>query len=279
MTRTIKVIKKRPKKFGKKVDPVSIQRAIWTAGHLTILIFGLLFSVTYFFHVLLFFKYRSWKWLFLRVNHNYSIIKGHRWYHAVMRFMPELFFRFSLIGVFITSGVTMFQNWSGLKPTWYDLLSSPNFQTTLIAGLWFVGGGKSFYKLLPFMLISFLHLKNRKVEVTKEDEKTFDELTLENKHILHVLAYSEIFILFTLFLDTILLKTGTSGFLLVFYTCFFWLRLNFAPYIQVTVLRLLAKTDKKIPPKYVSYWETFRRFVYAKIKQLGIQRQEASKRT
>lgn len=278
MARTIKVIKKRTNRFGKRADAVSVQKLIWTSGHAAVLVFGILFSLTYFYHSVFFFKYRSWKWLFLRVKSNYSIIKGQRWYHSILRFMPHIFYRLSLIGLFTASGVTMFQNWSGLKPTWYDLLSAPNFQTTIIAGLWFISGGESFYKILPFMINSFIHLTNRKLEFTQDDEKIFDELTLKNKHILHVLAYSEIFILFRLFLDTLLLKTGTSGFLFVFYTCFFWLRLNFAPYTQVTVLRLIAKVDKKIPPKYASYWETFKRFVFIKNKQLETKRKEAAKR-
>lgn len=279
MARTIKVIKKKTNKFGKKTDPITIQRAVWTVGHSIVLICGLLFSLTYFFHVLFFFKYRSWKWLFLRINHNYSIIKGQRWYHSLLRFVPELLYRTSLIGVFMASGVTMVQNWSGLKPTWYDLLSAPNFQTTLIAALWFIAGGKSFYKLLPFMIISFMHLSNRKTEFEKADKETFNELTLKNKTLLQVLAYSEAFTVFTLLLDTLLLKTGTSGFLFVFYTCIFWLRLNFEPYTQVTVLRFLAKLDKKIPPKYATYWETIRRFIYSKYRELEMINNEKPKRS
>ena len=279
MARTIKVIKKKTNKLSGKTDPVTIQRAIWTVGHSLVLICGLLFSLTYFFHVLFFFKYRSWKWLLLRINHNYSIIKGQRWYHSLLRFFPEFLYRTSLIGVFMASGVTMVQNWSGLKPTWYDLLSAPNFQTTLIAALWFMAGGKSFYKLLPFMIISFMHLRNCKTEFEKEDKETFNELTLKNKSLLQVLAYSEVFILFTLLLDTLLLKTGTSGFLLVFYTCLFWLRLNFESYTQVTVLRLLAKFDKKIPPKYATYWETIRRLIYSKVRELEMINNEKSKRS
>ena len=279
MARTIRVIRKRTNKFGKKTDPIVIQRTVWTVGHFLVLICGALFSLTYFFHVLFFFKYRSWKWLFLRINPNYSIIKGQRWYDSVLRSVPELLFRTSLTGVFMASGVTMIQNWSGLKPTWYDLLSAPNFQTTLIAALWFIAGGKSFYKLLPFMIISFIHLSNRKVEFEKDDMETFNELTLKNKSLLQVLAYSEVFILFTLLLDTLLMKTGTSGFLFVFYTCLLWLRLNFQSYIQVTVLRLLAKLDKKIPPKYATYWETFRRFIYSKARQLEMVSNEKPKRS
>ncbi|CCD24705.1 uncharacterized protein NDAI_0D03910 [Naumovozyma dairenensis CBS 421] len=263
MAGTIKIIRK---KDPKKADPLARQKLIWTVGHTMTLVFGALFTLTYFFHVLLFFKYRSWKWLFLRVKKNYSIIKGTRWYHTILRWSPQLLYRLSLIGVFTSGSVTMFQNWNGLNPTWYDLLSSSNFQAMLMALLWFLGGGKSFYKLLPFMILSYMHLLDKDNEFNTESKKKEDQLTMANVHLLHLVSYSEIFIVIALVLDTLLMKNGSSGIMLVIYLGIYWLRLNFSPYAQITLLRILSKFDKKIPPKHKNNWDTIKRFIYAKMK-------------
>lgn len=277
MTHTIQVIRKKGKKVGR--DSSKNLEVLWTIGHGLTIVCGLLFTLTYFYHVLFFFKYRNWKWLFLRENKHYSFIHGTRWYHYLIRWTPQILFRLSLCGVFITNCITMKQNWSGLKPTWYDLLSAENFQAMLIAALWFVGGGKSFYKLLPFMGLSFLHLKNKKYEFTIQDEADAKdkEFSVKHRHLLHWIAYSEVFIVVTLLLDSLLMKNGTSGFMLVIYSSIYWLRLNFSPYAQVTILRILAKFDKKIPPKHKEKWDTIKRFIYAKIREREMRKETAEK--
>ncbi|CCK70132.1 uncharacterized protein KNAG_0D03860 [Huiozyma naganishii CBS 8797] len=279
MANTIKIVKKRSKnRFGKnKADALKVQRLFWLTGHSVTLVCGLLFGVTYFFHVLLFFKYRSWKWLFLRVNENYSVIKGHRWYHSILRSTPQLLYRMSLIGVFSASGVTMYQNWGGLRPTWFDLLSSANFQATIIAVLWFLGGGKSIYRLLPFMILSFIHLKHYKTEFETEDRESVEKLSLENKELLHLIAYSEVFIAVTLLLDTLLMKNGETGFMFVIYAGFYWIRLNFSLYTQATVIRLLNKFEKKVPPKYYKQWNVVKKFLIGKVKNRKDNIEKATK--
>ena len=137
----------------------------------------------------------------------------------------------------------------------------------LMALLWFIGGGKSFYRLFPFMILSYMHLLNKENEFTTDDEKSSDEWTMQNKDLLHLIAYAEMFIFVTLLLDTILLKTGSSGVLLVVYLGIYWLRLNFSPYAQITFLRTLNKFDEQIPAKHKNKWEIIKRFIYLKMKE------------
>ncbi|CCF58971.1 hypothetical protein KAFR_0F03750 [Kazachstania africana CBS 2517] len=277
MTRTIQVIRKKSEAKNLS-DPLQRQKLAWTIGHVLTLGCGVLFSVTYFFHVLLFFKYRSWKWLFLRANKGYSIIHGGRWYHHVLRGSPTILFRLSLIGVFVTWAVTFIQDYQGSNPTWNDLLGVENFQALLIALLWFVGGGRSFYKLLPFMILSYMHLINKNNEFKKDSKDEDVKVTRENVKLLHLIAYSEVLVAVTLLLDAILFKTGTSGFMFVIYCCIYWLRLNFSPYAQVTLLRILSKFDKKIPPAHKHKWNTVKKFFFMRMKQHE-KRKDIAKRT
>lgn len=273
MASTIQVIRKKTKK-AKVSDPLAKQKLIWTIGHCLTLTCGLIFTITYFFHVAIFFKYRSWKWLFLRVNKNYVFFKGTRWYDRLLKWTPQILYRSSLIGVLMANGITMHQNWSHLNPTWFDLLAAENFQSLSVAALWLIGGGKSFYRLLPFMILSYMHLTNRKHEFTSDDEKIDEQKSIDNKHLLHVVAYSEIIVIMALNLDTLLLKNGSAGFLLVAYTSIYWLRLNFSAYAQVTVLRILDKFDKKVPAKHREKWDSVRNFLYAKIKERSERREK-----
>lgn len=256
----VQIIKK--KDLKKKRDPLKDERNLWLAGHCMTLGFGLLFTITYLFHVLLFFKYRSWKWLFLRINKNYHFIAGNRWYHSIIRFMPRVFYRMALLGSITALSVTMYQNWASVNPQWYEMLSSENFQNMLIAAMWFFLGRRSFYRLFPYMVLSFLHLTNWQDEIkgTVQNEK----VTKRNVHLLRIMAYSELVVLLALTMDCILLKDGTSGICLVIYLAFYWLRINFSPYAQATILDVLAHLDHHVPPKYRPQWNKIKEFMHAK---------------
>lgn len=261
MTHKIKIIRKKPTK--KFLSPLQIQQYVWLAGHAITLAFGLIFAVTYLSQCLIFYKYRSWKWLFLRLNRSYSFVGGRRWYHSILRWTPQLMYRLAIVGSFMSLGVTSYQSAQGLHPQWYEMLSAENFQYLLIAVFWFLTGSSPF-KLLPLMLLSYVHLTNWKGEV--EGMKNREEATKKNEPVLKVLAMSEILVIVSLTLETLLFKSGSSGVVLVVYLGIYWLRINFSPYMQVTVLRLLTKLDKKVPPKYHDQWELVKKFIYVKIQ-------------
>ena len=269
MVKKIQVIRKKSKS-NKLKDPLVQQKLIWTIGHCMTLIAGTLFAISAITRVLQFYRYRSWKWLFLRVNKSYHFFPGNRWYHHLLRFTPQLMYRLSLIGVFLSIAVTSIQNWDGVVPTWYDLLASLNFQGGLIALMWFVAPRKSLYRILPFILLSFLHLLNRKNEFCDDPEvrkKKDEEFTVKYRYLLHTIVFSEIITMLSLFFDALLMQDGTAGVLLVIYGSLYWLRLNFSLYAQVNVLRILTVAEGKVPPKYRNKVELARRFVFVKMKE------------
>lgn len=191
-----------------------------------------------------------------------------------------MMYRLSLVGTFLSCGVTSYQKWSGLNPQWYEMLSAENFQYLLISLLWFVSR-KSIYKLCPFMILSYLHITNSKTEMNGAREDAGDvgsktemkgaredagDVGVKNASLLHILAFSEIVVAFALLLDSLLLKDGTAGITLVVYSGIYWLRINFSPYVQVTLLRLLTKFDAKVPPKYKDQWSTIKKFIFVKVE-------------
>lgn len=261
MTRRIKIIQKKSTK--KTLDPLQIQKIVWLVGHGMTIGFGLLYSITYVFQSLLFFKYRSWKWLFLRMNKTYSFIGGQRWYHSLLRWTPQLMYRLAIVGIFMSFGVTSYQNTRGLHPQWFEMLSAENFQYLLIAFFWLFTRA-SIYKLCPFLLLSYMHLSNWKQEV--DGMKNQDEITQKNAKVLRAIAVSEAMVAVALTLDTIFLSSGSSGIVLVVYLGIYWLRINFSPYVQVTLLRILTKFDQRVPPKFKDNWEIIKKFIYVKIQ-------------
>ncbi|KAM3161233.1 hypothetical protein ACU8KH_05389 [Lachancea thermotolerans] len=259
-----KIIRKKSKA---KVDPLAKQKIIWTAGHGLTLACGAIYAVFYLFQCLTFYRYRSWKTLFLIARP--PINKPKTWLKWLWRLFPQISYRLSVIGVFLSYGVTSYQNWNALNPSWYDLLSKENFQSILIACLWLFSRA-TIFKLIPFMLTSYLHL------TVKENESEEKESSAQNTQLLHVIAYSELIVAGILFLDTISFK-GASGFVLALYLAIYWLRLNFSPYAQVTLLRLVVKLDKKVPPKFESQWKQVKEFLYLRMDESKKKRAEIAK--
>lgn len=52
MAKTIKVVRKKDPKKKNQSDPLAKQKLIWKIGHVFTLVFGLVFSITYFYHAL-----------------------------------------------------------------------------------------------------------------------------------------------------------------------------------------------------------------------------------
>lgn len=236
--------------------------------------FGSLFILTYTLQSMIFFKYRSWKWLFLRLNKSYSYFNGPRWHHALLRWTPKLMYRLAIVGALMSFGVTSYQNSRGLHPQWFEMLSAENFQYLLISVFWLVTKA-SVFKLVPLILLSYMHITNSSQEINGIKDK--DEITKKNASVLKALAVAEILVPVSLAINTILLSSGASGVVLVLYLGIYWLRINFSPYVQVMMLKMLSRCDRKIPPKFQGQWGIVKKYIYSKIqdhekRKLEIQR-------
>ena len=257
---TMKVIRKK----DSKVDIKAKQRAIWIVGHYLTLVLGALYVLYAFKHNLTVYKRRSWKTLFLLAKRNVHKVtwKNSTWSQYLISWYPNLCYQGSLLGVFMSYGVTDYQKWSNTSPSFYDLLSSENSQGIMMASLWMVSRRSSF-KLFPLMIVSYLHI-SKKDEVKNPE---ISEITLKNAKLLHLMAYSELIVILTLAVNTLLFKEAISGFVLLFTIAIFWLRLNFSPYTQATLLKLLLKVDKKVPESQKEKWNFIKGFLYNRMKE------------
>ncbi|QLL32235.1 hypothetical protein HG536_0C04040 [Torulaspora globosa] len=272
MVRKIKIVQKKAPK--KSWGPLQIQKVVWIVGHAMTLGLGSLFSVTYALQSLIFFKYRSWKWIFMRLNKSYSYFNGPRWYHALLRWTPQLVYRLAIVGSFMSLGVTSYQNAHGLHPQWYEMFSAENFQYLVISVFWFFTEA-SVFKLLPLMLLSYMHITNWRQEVN--GIKDSDAVTKKNAAVLRALAVAELLVAVSLAMNTILMNSGASGVVLVLYLGIYWLRINFSPYMQIMMLKLLSKLDPKIPPKRAEQWGFIKKFIYSKIQDHERRKAEIEK--
>ncbi|AEY95091.1 FABR032Wp [Eremothecium gossypii FDAG1] len=265
------------KKRKPQQDPVVRQKLIWTVGHVMTLTCGLIFTCACVYNVLFFYRHWGWSrllpsWLVpsrLLSFSKYGLVPHHGiGYWAAKTGVPASY-RLALVGVLLSHGVTSWQNWARLNPTYYDLLSKDNFQNLLIATLWLFSRS-SFYKLVPFIITSYLHL-------TKKQSASDDETTKQNSMLLHLIAYSELVVLISLLWDTLLFR-GASGFALVFYLAIYWLKLNFSPYVQTTVLRILSKLKRVVPASQRERWDAVQDFLLRKLREQKVTQEEARKR-
>lgn len=124
-------------------------------------------------------------------------------------------YKLSLISVWITYALSIQSQFNIKALTHYSsLIASENFEYFLLSIFWFFNRS-SLFKILPYMMISILHLSTQfKLKFLLAFEKQFAA----------VFMYNELFLFLLLLVDTLLLR-GTSGYGLVVYACFSWLRL------------------------------------------------------
>lgn len=226
---------------------------------------GTLFIIYSIKNAVFFYRRRSWKTLFLLPKKGLDVVtwKNSTWKTYILSLLPAVFYNGALIGVVISNGICEHQRWTSASPTFFDLLSSDNFQGILLSVLCMISG-RSFLKLIPSMINSYLHL-SYKDKCT--DNGAVSAITLKNSHLLHVVAYSEIVVLLKLLFDAMLWKDGTSGFVLIFYIAIYWLKVNFSPYAQASLLRILLKLDKKVPDNKRKRWNMIKSFIFRRMRE------------
>ncbi|KAH3682280.1 hypothetical protein WICPIJ_006749 [Wickerhamomyces pijperi] len=219
------------KKILRKIAkaPMPIKKYAWLAGHGLTLTCGSIYIVMYF---LQFFRLisRTWYWI------------------------PLILYSFAFIGVIVSYTVTILTTFGKVTPSYHTLLATLNFQSLVLACIWLITR-KSAFKLIPYFLIAGLQMSDMfQVKVVLRHEAIVSE----------IIAFAELFIFVTLTVDTLLFR-GTSGFALVIYAAFYWIRLNFSPYTQAYILQKLTLIDAKImknqKPAVQEKWKKFLQFV------------------
>ncbi|ANZ74961.1 BA75_02221T0 [Komagataella pastoris] len=210
-----KVLRKKPE------STMSTKRYVWLAGHILTLVFGIAYDVLY---------------ITLRSRSTW---------------LAPLFYRTSLLGVLACYTLTILTVFgSRAIPSYFTLLATENFRYLLVAILWFFSGN-SLFKLLPYTLISILHLgKYLKLRPVLRLETIFKK----------IIVYNELYVMLVLLADTFMLR-GDSGFALVGYIMIYWLRLLYSPQSRQVLYFFISRMDgvvKSQKNKYaVSIWDNF----------------------
>lgn len=201
------------------------RRKIWLIGHLVTITFGVVYAMYYFQ-----FKAHSSNIAFLA-------------YHI------------SFFGVW-TSYLLSIQSQYNLKslPNYATLIGTENFQFFLLSIIW-VFNRSSLFKLLPYLIISLLHLsENYKLDVILKLENIFAA----------IIMYNEIFLFVSLLVDTVLVR-GSSGYGLVVYAMFLWLRIlqneNTRYFLYAQLIRFDNIMLKIKNPKVASVWRKIKKFL------------------
>lgn len=215
---------------GKKLRKInkpkkSNAKLLWLAGHVLTLGFGIFYTIFY---------------IQRKAQHN---------------LIPLLSYKLALVGVWLSYTVSI-QSQYNLKslPHYTTLLSTENFQYLLLSIVWFFNRS-SFFKILPFIIVSILQLSS-----------TFNLkaiLKFEQK-LSAVVLYNELFLFLLLFVDTLLFR-GTSGYGLVVYCMFMWLRVLQNENTRFFLYDNLVKLDKYVSKvkneKVQKIWKDMKTFL------------------
>lgn len=193
----------------KAAQPKPVKKYAWLAGHVVTLVFGTIYTGLY----------------------------AARWFHSWW-WTPLISYRLAFVGVITSYTVTVLTTFGTNIPGYSTLLATENFQGLLLAGIWLISRN-SVFKLFPYYVISLLQLG---LEFNVKPV-----LNLETQ-LSHLIAFSELVVIFALLFDTLLFR-GTSGFAWVIYLGFYWLRVNFSPYTQFYIFKIVDFIDEKFISK------------------------------
>lgn len=214
---------KRKKLVRKKKGPNPLKYKAWFFGHVSCIVFG---SISFMFQIF---------WL------------PNKFY------INSICYRISLFGAMISLMATVSHKFGfDYLPPSSSLLAQQNFQFLLLAVAWLMTF-KSIFKLLPYYLISVLQLGSH---------KNIDAIQKQEDVLASLIAYDELFLIGYLLLRTIFFR-GSSGFQLVLYGIFYWLRILFnketSNLFMVIISRLDGKVKSKVKhEKFLYYWNKTR---------------------
>lgn len=211
-------VHKKQKLVRKQKSANPIKYKIWLAGHLSCIVFG---TISFVFQVL---------WL------------PNKFY------INSISYRLSLLGSIAALLATVSHKFglSYLPPT-TTLIAQQNFQFMILANVWLFTF-KSVFKILPFYLIAILQIS---------DHKKIEPVRKQQQFLASLIAYNELVFIVYLLLRTLFFR-GTSGFQLLIFLVFYWLRILYNPetghLFEVLIQRLDGKVQNTKNDKVLYYW-------------------------
>lgn len=219
---------KRKKLVRKQKPPNPLKYQIWLFGHLACIVFG---TISFTFQIF---------WL------------PNKFY------INSICYRLSLLGSIGALLATVSHKFglSYLPPT-STLIAQQNFQFVVLAIAWLFTF-KSIFKIIPFYLIAVLQIAQH---------KKIDAVLKQQLFLASLIAYNELVFIVYLVLRTLAFR-GTSGFQLILFLLFYWLRILYNPetgnLFEVIIERLDGKVKNVKNEKVVYYWNKTKTIVQNK---------------
>lgn len=216
----------RKKKLVKKgANSSALKHKLWLAGHVLCLSCGVL----------------SCLWLLLRLPNRFYI--------------GSIIYRLGLIGGAMSFSSTFAHKFGlELTPPITSLIAHENFQYMILSIVWMVTF-KSVFKLIPFVLISTLHLA-----LFKDIKPVLEHSTILSS----IIAYDELILIVYLLLRTLFFRNA-SGFQLVIFLQFYWLRILYNKETMNMFAFLIENLDgtvsKSKNEKVLHAWEKVKKFL------------------
>lgn len=213
----------RIKKLRKKnKGPNPLKLKLWLGGHISTIIFGTISII-------------------------FQLLKlPNRWY------INSICYRLALLGSISSLIMTTSRRYGHFLPPISGLLAHQNFQYAILSVIWLFTF-KSIFKLLPYYILSILHLcKYANLSVV-----------INHSHVLAgVIAYDELFLILYLFIRTLCFQ-NTSGFQLIAFYGFYWLRILYNKQTTALFSTIIEKVDllNIKNPKFQKYWGRFKELI------------------
>lgn len=168
--------------------------------------------------------------------------------------ISRITYRVSLLGAVLAYTMSIISKFGLALPSGYTLITTENFQYLLLVYVWFFTR-ESVFKLLPYVIISFLHLSKRFNLIHKYPNGLVRKLA-------EIISYNELALIVVLFVNTLLFR-GTSGYALVAFLSFYWLRIVYSDSTKAFFKRFTrnfkANVISKAPPNVQEYYDNFLR--------------------
>lgn len=202
----------------KDVNRAALKHKVWLSGHSACAVFGILYFLC----------------RVLRIRNRF--------------YMVSIIYEISLFGAIAALTMTLSHEFGmNSLPSLSVLATQQNLQYLFLGIVW-VFSFESILKLIPYVLISILQLARYK------------NITAINKvlgDVAMVVAHSELVVILYLFLRTIVFR-GASGFQLVAFLVFYWLRILFNKETKNLLNSLINLLDDKVQsvnnPKVQKAW-------------------------
>lgn len=176
--------------------------------------------------------------------------------------LGQIFYRTLFLAATIAYGVSLYQRFGGVHPSFYVLLRMESFQYGALAALWLVSR-YHWIKIVPFFAYSALqasdYIATEAQPGSALSQKIIDFRTNHIVEVSRYIAYANLAIYARIILEVITIRPGSTMTTLA-YSLFFRIRLAYSPSQHESIEEIKQMIDSKmqhpkVPAKVKEVWD------------------------